>query len=99
MTGKEQPTETGSRRGKVGRVRSVSGNKTVNVVVNTLVKHPRYGKYVRRQTRLSVHDPSNTAQVGDLVEITSCRRLSKSKSWRLVRVVRRATIAQGVREQ
>ena len=47
------------------------------------------GKYLRRRTRLAAHDPENTAQVGDTVEITPCRRLSKSKSWRLVRIIRR----------
>lgn len=71
-------------------VRSVSGDKTISVIVNMLVKHPQYGKYVRRRTKLAVHDPANAAGVGDLVEIVPSRRLSKNKSWRIVRVIRRS---------
>ena len=89
MTSTEKNTIAKARRARVGVVRSISGNKTISVTVNALVKHPRYGKYVRHRTRLSVHDPSGTAGVGDLVEIVPSRRLSKSKSWRLSRVVRR----------
>lgn len=74
---------------RTGSVRSISGDKTINVLVERLVKHQRYGKYVRRWSKLAVHDPSNVAEVGDVVEILPCRRLSKSKSWRLIRVVRR----------
>jgi len=85
----EQKTKPVSRRTKVGMVRSISGDKTINVVVNTRVRHPQYGKYVRRRTKLAVHCPANDAKVGDLVEIVPCRRLSKSKSWRMVKVVRR----------
>jgi len=77
--------------GKVltGVVTSTGGDKTIRVNVNALVKHVRYGKYVRRRTRLAVHDPNNEAALGDQVEILSCRPISKTKSWRLVRVVRR----------
>ena len=53
------------------------------------MKHPQYGKYVRRRTNLAVHCPGNDVQPGDVVEIVPCRRLSKTKSWRLTRVVRR----------
>jgi len=79
-------------------VTSTGGEKTIRVVVNTLVKHPRYSKYVRRRTKLAVHDPRNQASLGDLVEIVPCRRMSKSKSWRLLRVVRPATIAGEVQD-
>ncbi len=89
MTSTGQPSKGKPRRAKVATVRAISGDKTISVIVNTLVKHPRYGKYVRRRTKLAVHDPQNTAGVGDLVEIVPCRRLSKNKSWRLAKVVRR----------
>jgi len=90
MTTKEQPKKQAAQV-RVGTVRSISGRNTINVSVDRLVKHPRYGKYVRRRTRLAVHDPKDLAGVGDVVEIVPCRRLSKTKSWRLVRVVRRGS--------
>jgi len=58
------------------------------VVIEALVKHPQYGKYTRTRTKLAVHDPTNAAAEGDVVEIAPCRRMSKTKCWRLVRVVR-----------
>jgi len=54
------------------------------------VKHPKYGKYIRRRTKLYAHDETNIAKVGDQVEIMECRPMSKTKHWRLVRVVRAA---------
>jgi len=77
------------RRVRTGKVQSVSGEKTVSVAVNTLAKHPQYDKYIRRRAKYAVHDPENQARPGDLVEIVPCRPISKSKSWRLLRVVRR----------
>jgi len=65
-------------------------DKTIRVAVGYTVKHPKYGKYIRRRTRLAVHDEHNQAGVGDLVGISECRPRSKTKSWRLVRVVRKA---------
>lgn len=73
-----------------GVVISNSGSKTVKVAIDFTVKHPKYGKYIRRRTRLTVHDEHNQCSVGDLVEITECRPYSKTKSWRLVRVVEKA---------
>ena len=73
---------------RVGVVTSKTADKTVRVDINVLVKHPQYGKYIRRRTRLAVHDPANQARRGDTVEILPCRRISKTKSWRLVRVLR-----------
>jgi len=66
---------------------SKTGDKSIKVAINYKVKHPRYGKYVRRKTTLGVHDEYNKANVGDLVEISECRPISKSKNWRLVGVV------------
>jgi len=73
-----------------GVVATKSGNKSVKVVINYKVKHPKYGKYVRRETRLIAHDEHNQAGAGDTVEITECRPLSKTKSWRLLKVVEKA---------
>lgn len=75
---------------RAGVVDSVSGAKTVRVVIETLVKHPFYGKYVRRRTRLLAHDEQEQARVGDRVEVAQCRPISKRKSWRLVRVLKRS---------
>lgn len=77
-----------------GVVDSLSGAKTIRVTVSRLTKHPIYGKYVRRRTRLAVHDPNSAAKLGDTVEIIGCRRISKNKSWRLVRVLREAGLVE-----
>jgi len=77
---------------KHGVVISKSGNKSVRVQIDYTIKHPRYGKYIKRRTKLGVHDESNTAGVGDVVEIAECRPISKTKSWRLVRVVEKGII-------
>jgi len=73
-----------------GVVVSNSGNKSVKVRIDFRVKHPKYGKYINRRTKIAVHDEHNQSGVGDLVEIAECRPRSKTKSWRLVRVVQRA---------
>jgi len=73
-----------------GRVISNSGNKSVKIAIDFKVRHPKYGKYVRRRTKLGVHDERNQANLGDLVEIAQCRPYSKTKSWRLLRVVEKA---------
>ena len=73
-----------------GKVISNSGNKSIKVAIDFKVKHPKYGKYIRRRTKLGVHDERNQANLGDLVEIAQCRPYSKTKSWRLLRVVEKA---------
>jgi len=75
-------------------VTKAKGNKTIQVTVETLARHAQYGKYIRRRTKLAVHDPAGEASVGDQVEIASCRPLSKNKSWRLLRVVRQAAMPE-----
>jgi small subunit ribosomal protein S17 len=77
----------GNRRVEVGVVTSDKMNKTRRVEIPRLVKHQRYGKYIRRRTICHVHDESNESHVGDTVEIMETRPLSKTKHWRLVRVV------------
>lgn len=73
-----------------GRVISNKMDKTVTVLVERLVRHPLYGKYIRRSTTLHAHDEQNECAEGDLVVVEQCRPLSKTKTWRLVRVVERA---------
>ena len=73
-----------------GRVVSDKMDKTITVLVERKVKHPLYKKYVRRSTKLPVHDENNECRKGDVVDIQECRPLSKSKSWRLHKVVTRA---------
>jgi small subunit ribosomal protein S17 len=73
-----------------GVVVSNSGDKSVKVTIDFKVKHPKYGKYIKRRTKIGVHDEHNQSGVGDLVEIAECRPHSKTKSWRLVRIVQRA---------
>jgi small subunit ribosomal protein S17 len=75
---------------KTGFVLSNSGNKSIKVAIDFTVKHPKYGKYVKRRTKVVVHDEHNQAGVGDVVEIAECRPYSKTKSWRLVRVMSKA---------
>ncbi len=76
-----------------GTVSSNSGIKSIRVTIDYKVKHPKYGKYIRRRTKLAVHDEANECRVGDVVEITESRPYSKTKSWRVVRVLQKAVQA------
>lgn len=91
----ETTTERGQRRVEVGVVTSDKMNKTRRVEIPRLVKHVRYGKYIRRRTVCHVHDENNDSHLGDTVEIMESRPLSKTKHWRLVRVVTRAPAQVG----
>ena len=83
--------ETAAVKGvKIGFVESDKRSKTRKVVVKYLAKHPKYGKYVRKRTVLHVHDENNESGVGDRVEVAPCRPMSKTKHWRLVRIVDKA---------
>lgn len=83
-------TDTQVERTLSGRVTSNKMDKTATVTIERLVKHPIYGKYIRRATKLHVHDEQNQCQEGDLVTIKQCRPLSKTKAWMLVGIVARA---------
>lgn len=72
---------------KVGFVESDARDKTRKVVIGYLTKHPKYGKYIRRRTVLHVHDEANESRKGDKVEVAPCNPISKTKSWKLIRVV------------
>ena len=73
-----------------GKVVSTKMDKTIAVSVERLVKHPTYGKYIRRTTKLLAHDEKGESHEGDTVTITPCRPLSRHKSWRLLAIVDRA---------
>lgn len=82
--------ETGkAARTLTGKVTSNKMDKTISVAVERLVKHPMYGKYIRRTTKLMAHDENNECQEGDTVTIRECRPLAKHKSWMLVSVLAR----------
>ena len=72
-----------------GRVVSNKMNKTVTILVERLVKHALYGKYIRRSTKLHAHDEDNACNEGDIVRVTECRPMSKTKNWRVVEVLPR----------
>lgn len=78
------------RQVRVGTVVADNRSKTIKVRLDLVQRLRKYGKFIRRSTVLHVHDEKNEAKAGDVVELASCRRLSKTKSWRLVRVVRKA---------
>jgi small subunit ribosomal protein S17 len=87
-----QEQSRGQRRTVVGVVTSDKMNKTRRVEIPRLVKHARYGKYIKRRTICYVHDEQNASHMGDTVEIMETRPLSKMKHWRLVRIVTKGPI-------
>lgn len=74
----------------IGTVTSNKADKTVTVLVERLVKHRLYLKYVRRRTKFAAHDDRNDCRIGDRVMITESRPLSKSKRWRVIKIVEKA---------
>jgi len=84
--------ETKTKRSVTGTVISSKMDKTITVMIERKVKHPVYGKYIKRSTKLHAHDANNDCNEGDLVTVVSCRPLSKSKKWMLENIVERATV-------
>jgi small subunit ribosomal protein S17 len=82
--------EQGSNRTVSGRVVSNAMDKTITVLVERRVKHPLYGKFMRRSMKLHAHDETNECNAGDLVRVVQCRPLSKTKCWQLVEVLEKA---------
>ena len=74
-----------------GRVVSNKMDKSITVLIERSVRHPLYNKYIKRSTKMHAHDESNECNEGDLVQIQQCRPLSKTKSWRLVKVIEKVT--------
>ncbi|HEU4484919.1 MAG TPA: 30S ribosomal protein S17 [Povalibacter sp.] len=98
MSKQAKPAEAAAEkagRTMTGKVVSSKMQKTIAVVVERYEPHPRYGKYIRRTTRLLAHDESGESREGDVVAIEQCRPLSRHKSFRLVRVISRAGQTSG----
>ena len=95
MTETQASGERNSRRMIQGIVSSAGMAKTITVRYERMFKHPKYKKYIRKHTKVHAHDETEDANVGDTVEIMECRPLSKTKRWRLVRVVERAALPAG----
>ena len=79
------------QRTLTGKVSSDKMDKSATVMIERFVKHPIYGKFIKRSTKLHVHDENNECGIGDTVVIEQCRPISKTKSWRLVKVTEKAT--------
>ena len=77
-------------RTKIGIVDRAVADKTRRVVIEFQTRHPKYGKYIRRRSLLTVHDEANDSGLGDRVEIIPCRPMSKTKRWRIIKVLERA---------
>lgn len=82
--------ERNNRKTRTGRVVSDKMDKTIVVAIETLVRHPLYGKSIKRTTKFKAHDENNECKIGDRVKIMETRPLSKDKRWRLVEVIERA---------
>jgi len=86
-------TEAGNevkQRTLTGIVTSNAGDKSATITIERRIKHPIYGKYIKRSTKLRVHDEANECNKGDKIVIEQCRPMSRTKSWRLVKVVEKA---------
>ena len=83
--------ERGNKKVLVGVVISDKMDKTVSVAIERLIKHPVYGKYIRRTSKVLAHDATNECKPGDTVQISEGRPISKNKSWSVVNVVERST--------
>jgi small subunit ribosomal protein S17 len=88
----------GGSRTLTGKVVSSKMNKTIAVEIERLVRHPRYGKFIRRTTKLLAHDERNESREGDTVSIAECRPLSRRKNWQLVSVLQRGDTAGAGRQ-
>jgi len=83
-------TDRNRRKTRVGKVVSDRMDKTIVVSIERLVKHPQYGRYVRRRSKFKVHDEKNECKMGDTVRFMETRPISKDKRWRFVEIVERA---------
>jgi small subunit ribosomal protein S17 len=92
MSDDQESAATGGKslRTMTGRVVSSKMQKTVAVVIERVVRHPVFGKYIRRTTKLLAHDEGNACREGDLVSIVECRPISRRKSWRVAEILQRA---------
>lgn len=86
MTEKSENKTNKLRRPMVGKVVSNKMDKSVSVAIERLIKHPIYGKYIRRTTKIVAHDEDNQCREGDIVSISPCKPISKNKSWNVVNI-------------
>jgi len=87
MRNRDMSTERGLRKTRIGKVTSTKMDKTVTVLVERRLRHPVYGKFIKKSIKLKAHDETNTCSKGDVVKIMETRPLSKNKRWRLVEIV------------
>jgi small subunit ribosomal protein S17 len=92
MNAEQTSGNTKTARRTVGRVVSNKMKKSVTVSVERLIKHPVYGKFIRRTTKIMAHDEEQTCREGDTVAIVECRPISKRKAWKVVEVIERAPV-------
>ena len=90
MSEEVKASDEKARRTVVGRVVSNKMDKSVSVAIERLIKHPVYGKYIRRTSKVMAHDANNECNEGDRVAISECRPISKNKSWQVVNIIERA---------
>ena len=82
--------ERNMRKVRSGTVTSDARDKTITVLIERLVRHPVYGRVMKKRSKLTVHDENNEAHIGDIVELMETRPLSKTKRWRLASIIERA---------
>ena len=83
--------KTAVKRTLQGVVTSSAGDKSATIMIERKIKHPIYGKYIKRSTKIRLHDETNECNKGDTILIEECRPMSKTKSWKLVKVVEKST--------
>ena len=83
--------KTAAKRTLQGVVTSNAGDKSATIMIERKIKHPIYGKYIKRSTKIRLHDETNECNKGDTILIEECRPMSKTKSWKLVKVVEKST--------
>jgi len=81
---------TANKRTLQGVVTSNAGDKSATIMIERKIKHPLYGKFIKRSTKIRLHDEANECNKGDTILIEECRPMSKTKSWKLVKVVEKA---------
>jgi small subunit ribosomal protein S17 len=90
MSEMTKATDAKAKRTVVGRVVSNKMDNSVTITIERLIKHPVYGKYIRRSNKVMAHDANNECKIGDRVAISECRPISKNKAWQVVEVLERA---------
>lgn len=90
-TGTSAETTATTKRTLQGVVTSSAGDKSATIMIERRIKHSLYGKIIKRSTKLAVHDENNECNKGDVIQIEECRPMSRTKSWKLVKIVEKAS--------